>query len=143
VGGGRAFIVLRDQSGLVQLQLTDESIAGYNSLLEDLKNGQEATVSARGRVQCRPLGMWNPMMQTGKWEVLVDEFVILNPATNLPFKPNTTPLPDEDVRLQHRFVDLRRERLQENIRLRAHVNQHIREYFQQRRITHLFKLTSS
>ena len=129
------FLLLRDHSGIIQLTLTRTHVPDktFLELQEAVTSGQitpEAVIAVRGVVQPRPIGMQNDSMSTGRIEVFVNEFQILNTLkTKLPFTFNEKYLPTEEIRLQNRFLDLRRPEMQEIIRFRARVNQIIRSFF--------------
>src|SRR5438874_4107354 len=108
--GGLVFIDLRDHTGKIQLVLK-ESDAGH-----ELRN--EFVVQAEGEVVAREAGAVNPNLSTGDVEIQVDELRILSRSTPLPFQLDEENV-DETLRLRYRWLDLRRERLQRNIRLRG------------------------
>ena len=115
-----AFAVLRDHSGSVQLQASGE--AGE----ELAKLPVESAVTVTGTVIARPSKAVNKDMATGQVEVLVKTIEWSNRcATNLPFPVGDTSV-SEEVRLKHRFLDLRSERLQNTLRVRARIVQAVR-----------------
>jgi aspartyl-tRNA synthetase len=135
------FLLLRDHSGTVQLTLTrthiaEETFLALQEAVEKRKVTPEAVIAVRGIVQPRPIGMNNSAMTNGSIEIFVQDFRILNTIQNqtssskqLPFTLNDKYLPTEDVRLQDRFLDLRRDDMQKVIRFRAKVNRSIRSFF--------------
>jgi aspartyl-tRNA synthetase len=129
------FLLLRDHSGVIQLTLTRTHIAedvflNLQAAVESKLITKEAVLAVRGIVQPRPIGMTNDSMASGAIEIFVNSFKILNTVSKkLPFTPNGKCLPSEDLRLQNRFLDLRRSEMQENIRFRAKVNQNLRSFF--------------
>lgn len=131
------FLVLRDHSGMVQLTLTRTHVDEETFLaLQDAVNSKqvtpEAVIAIKGTVQSRPIAMKNDAMPSGDIEIFVNQFKILNtPKTKLPFTLNEKYLPAEEVRLQERFLDLRRNEMQQVIRFRAKINQIIRTFFNQ------------
>ena len=129
--GGLLFIDLRDQYGITQAVFTNES----NLIDEDSKVPTESTISIEGRVQERQDK--NPNMKTGDIEIIVEKIEILGKRLkDLPFEINTDKdLPREDLRLQYRFLDLRNERLKENILLRAKILQFLRNQMIERGFT--------
>ncbi|HVX22432.1 MAG TPA: aspartate--tRNA ligase [Acidimicrobiales bacterium] len=110
-----AFVDLRDHSGIVQC-VVDGSV--------DLRS--EYVVAVRGVVRRRPDGMENPALATGQVEVGDCAVEVLSVAEPPPFVVEDRTEVDEAVRLKNRYVDLRRPRLQANLRLRAAVNSAIR-----------------
>lgn len=131
------FLVLRDHSGTVQLTLTRTHVDEETFLtLQDAVNSKEVTpeavIAIKGTVQPRPIGMKNDSMSSGDIEIFVNQFKVLNTLkTKLPFTLSEKYLPSEEVRLQDRFLDLRREEMQQVLRFRAKINQIIRLFFNQ------------
>lgn len=124
--GGIIFIDLRDREGVVQLVFNPEiSSSAYNVALE-LRN--EYVIQAEGRVSARPPGTENPSLPTGEVEVLVDQATILSQARTTPFYINKDVKVDENLRLQYRYLDLRRAHMQANLKLRRDVLHFIRNY---------------
>ncbi|HYJ69829.1 MAG TPA: aspartate--tRNA ligase [Nocardioidaceae bacterium] len=124
--GGVAFIDLRDASGVVQVVIRDEEVA------HPLRS--EFCLSVVGAVRRRPEGNENPNLPTGQIEVIADTVEILSEAAPLPFpieEYETTPV-NEEVRLRHRYLDLRRAEMAHNLRLRADVTRIIREVMSDR-----------
>ena len=119
--GGVAFIDLRDASGVVQVVIRDESIAhGLRS---------EYCLRVAGTVQRRPPGNENPSLPTGDVEVVADDVTVLSEAAPLPFPVEEfhAGAVNEEVRLRHRYLDLRRSDMASNLRLRSQVTHVIRE----------------
>lgn len=130
------FLILRDHSGTIQLTVTRTHIAEevFLSLQEAVssrKISPEAVISIQGTVQPRPTGMQNDSMSSGSIEIFIKEYKVLNTIqTKLPFTLNDKYLPAEEIRLQDRVLDLRRDEMQQVIRFRAKVNQIIRRFFE-------------
>ena len=83
----------------------------------------ESVIQASGIVRARPLKMRNDKMATGAVEVVVDEIVELNSCKNLPIQVSTgSKVANEDTRLRHRYLDLRRPALQQNLMVRSHIS---------------------
>jgi aspartyl-tRNA synthetase len=122
--GGLVFIDLRDERGIVQLVVNPENAPEAASLAHETRN--EFVVKARGRVVRRAPETINPNMATGEVEVQVDELQILSRSTPLPFQLDEEGV-DETLRIRYRWLDLRRERLQRNIRIRAKLTSIIRQ----------------
>ncbi len=127
------FLVLKDHSGSVQVTLTrthipDELFLPVQAAIEAGELGNEAVICLKGTIQPRPIGQSNSEMSTGAIEIFPQNLQILNPVhTKLPFTMKEAPA--EDVRLQFRYLDLRREEMQRALRLRSQVNQTLRNYF--------------
>ena len=115
--GGLLFIDLRDHYGLTQCVVDPDSPAFAQA--EKLRS--EFVIRIDGKVRKRPAGTENPDMSTGLVEVYVREIEVLGPAGDLPLPVfGDQPYP-EDTRLRYRFLDLRREKLHQNIMLRGEV----------------------
>jgi len=127
--GKLIFVDLRDRTGLVQLVAVPGSEAHKDA---DRMRG-EWVVKVRGLVRRRPKGMENPHIETGNFEVELKTVEILNEAETPPFPIDTEGYDiDENVRLRYRYVDLRRKRLQQNIKLRHEVAAFVRAYLSER-----------
>ncbi len=122
--GGVIFIDLRDREGLAQV-VYDPDRAEPFAVAETLRN--EYVVRVTGRVRRRPEGTLNPNLPTGEVEVLGHTLELLNKARTPPFQLDDENVQD-DIRLRYRYVDLRREAMQENIKLRSRVTRAIRDY---------------
>jgi len=114
--GGLVFVDLRDRSGLMQLVVNPESSPVAAELAKEIRN--EFVLRATGEVVARSAETVNPRMDTGEVELLVDELEIVSRSTPLPFQLDEEGV-DEMLRLRYRWLDLRREKLQRNIGLRA------------------------
>jgi aspartyl-tRNA synthetase len=121
--GGLVFIDLRDERGIVQLVVNPENAPDAASVAHESRN--EFVVQARGRVVRRASETVNPNMATGEVEVQVDELAVLSRSTPLPFQLDEEGV-DETLRIRYRWLDLRRDRLQRNIRTRAKLTSIIR-----------------
>ena len=121
--GGLIFVGLRDHAGLLQVVIEPDNKAAF-AVGETLRN--EFCVRVTGRVRLRPESQWNSDMATGKVEVVVDELTILSTAAPLPLLMSDED--GEEVRLKYRYLDLRRERMQHNLRLRTRLTRAIRRY---------------
>ncbi|MGJ0512646.1 aspartate--tRNA ligase [Methylocystis sp.] len=120
--GGVLFIDLRDHYGLTQCVVDPDSPAFAQA--EKLRS--EWVVRLDGEVRKRPAGTENPDMPTGQVEVYVTEIEVLGAAAELPVPVfGDQPYP-EDTRLKYRFIDLRREKLHQNIMLRGRIVDSIR-----------------
>jgi aspartyl-tRNA synthetase len=122
--GGLIFVDLRDEEGVVQLVINPERSPGSAAAAHELRN--EFVVQARGEIVRRSEETVNPRMATGEIEVQVDELQVISRSTPLPFQLDEEGV-DETLRIRYRWLDLRRERLQRNIRTRARAVSIIRQ----------------
>jgi aspartyl-tRNA synthetase len=122
--GGVIFVDLRDREGLLQVVIDPDTEAAF-ATAERVRS--EFVLQMTGRVRDRPEGTVNADMPTGQIEVLCKEITVLNEADTPPFQLDEDDV-GEEIRLRHRYVDLRRERMQSNIRLRAHLTRAIRGF---------------
>ena len=122
--GGVIFIDLRDRSGLVQV-VCDPDAAPDFARAEETRN--EYVLRITGKVRARPEGTVNAQLPTGEIEVLARAVEILNPSAPLPFQLDEEHL-SENVRLAHRYLDLRRPQMQQNLLLRYRVAKIMRDY---------------
>ncbi len=114
--GGLVFIDLRDHTGVTQLVVNPERAAAAADVAKEVRN--EFVLQATGEVVARAPETVNPKMATGAVELHVDELRVVSRSTPLPFQLDEENV-DETLRLRYRWLDLRRERLQRNLRLRA------------------------
>jgi aspartyl-tRNA synthetase len=122
--GGLIFVDLRDQDGVAQLVINPERSQAAAAAAHELRN--EFVVRARGEVVRRSEETVNPRMATGEIEVQVDELEVVSRSTPLPFQLDEEGV-DETLRIRYRWLDLRRDRLQRNIRTRARAVSIIRQ----------------
>ncbi|HWI36215.1 MAG TPA: aspartate--tRNA ligase [Burkholderiales bacterium] len=122
--GGVIFIDLRDREGLAQI-VCDPDRAQAFAAAERVRN--EFVLRITGKVRRRPAGTTNADLRSGEIEVLAHEVEILNPSAPPPFQLDDDNL-SEITRLTHRVIDLRREQMQKNLRLRYRVAMAVREY---------------
>ncbi len=122
--GGVIFIDLRDREGLVQI-VCDPDRAETFATANGLRN--EFVVRVEGRVRERPAGTTNANLISGEIEVLATSMEILNASQTPPFMMDDEQL-SENVRLQYRFLDLRRPQMQNNLRLRHRAARAVRNY---------------
>ena len=118
--GGVIFIDLRDRSGLAQVVFRESEVA---EAAHDLRS--EYVIQVTGTVEPRPEGSANPNLASGEIEVNVTDLTVLNKAAALPFQIEDASSNEvgEEARLRYRYLDLRRERQAQAIRLRAKANQ--------------------
>jgi aspartyl-tRNA synthetase len=122
--GGLVFIDLRDETGVTQLVVNPEHSPAAAEVAHDVRN--EYVLQATGTIVRRSPETVNPKMATGEVELQVDELRVLSSSTTLPFQLDEENV-DEALRLKYRWLDLRREHMQRNIRTRAHLVRIIRE----------------
>lgn len=123
--GGMLFIDLRDRSGYVQLLVTDSAPEALRREAEKLRS--EYVVAAKGILRRR--AAVNPNIPTGLYEIELTEIRILSSAETPPFAIDDAEHVSEALRLKYRFLDLRREELQKNLRLRSKLIQETVNYF--------------
>jgi aspartyl-tRNA synthetase len=114
--GGLVFIDLRDETGVSQLVVNPDRAPEATKVAHELRN--EFVLQAEGELVARSQDTVNPRMTTGEVELQVDRLEILSPSTPLPFQLDEEGV-DETLRIKYRWLDLRREKLQRNIRMRA------------------------
>ena len=131
--GGLTFILLRDRYGITQVVVGDKSSDQVKKIAASLKS--EYCVAVKGTVAARSEKDVNKDMATGAIEVEADDIEIFTTSEALPFaidevrqKDGTLVLPNEDLRLRYRYLDLRREPMKQNIILRSNVTFATREY---------------
>ena len=128
--GGIIFLDLRDRSGVVQVVFNPELSSESAHTAEELR--QEWVVQVKGRVQNRPAGSENPVMDTGDIEVMASEVIVLNRSLTPPFYIADDAGADESLRLRYRYLDLRRPAMQQNLILRHKVVKYIRDFLDAR-----------
>lgn len=124
--GGLIFIDLRDKSGLVQVVFNPDNSQEALEIAERIRS--EYVVEVRGTVVKRDESTINPNMKTGNIEVVASSVTILNKAKTPPFAIQDETDVSEDVRLKYRYLDLRRNELQETFKLRHKTTQIIRNF---------------
>lgn len=122
--GGVIFIDLRDREGMAQIVIDPDTQAAF-ATAESVRN--EYVLKVTCKVRARPEGTVNPNIPTGEVEMLASDIEILNPSLTPPFMLDDDNL-SEMVRLEHRYIDLRRPVMQENMKLRYRVSKVIRDY---------------
>jgi aspartyl-tRNA synthetase len=123
--GGVIFIDLRDREGLTQIVFRPEENAELARQAHTLRS--EDVIQVSGHVAARLPGTENPNLATGDIEIIPSELKILNRADDLPFPIDAEPH-NEDLRMTHRYYDLRRARLARNLRLRHVAAKATRDY---------------
>ncbi len=123
--GGLVFIDVRDEGGVAQLVINPERAPQAAEVAHDVRN--EYVIRAEGEVAARAPEAVNPSLPTGEVELQVDELEIISRSEPLPFQVDEENV-EEATRLRYRYVDLRSERMQRNLRLSATVVAAIRRY---------------
>lgn len=121
--GGLVFIGMRDHHGVVQVVIEPDNKAAFE-VADKLRN--EYCIKVTGTVQMRPESQWNADMHTGKIELLGETIEVLNAAEPLPLLMSDDD--SEEVRLRYRYLDMRRPRMQRNLRLRTRLTRAIRQH---------------
>ncbi|PIZ95139.1 MAG: aspartate--tRNA ligase [Candidatus Magasanikbacteria bacterium CG_4_10_14_0_2_um_filter_37_12] len=134
--GGLIFIDLRDRYGLTQVVFHPDQMADF-ALAEKLK--YEYVVTVKGAVENRKTENVNKDLNTGEIEVIAKELNILSEAKPMPFEVFETNKgeEDEELRLKYRFLELRREKLRDNILFRAKMVSYIRKYMDEHDFVHI------
>jgi aspartyl-tRNA synthetase len=125
--GGVIFIDMRDREGLVQIVCDPDNVFAFQSA-EKIRN--EFVLKIIGLVRHRPEGTINTNLTSGEIEVLTQSIEILNTSLTPPFMMDDENL-SETVRLEHRYLDLRRPQMQKNLRLRYKVTMEVRKFLDQ------------
>lgn len=126
--GGLIFLDLRDRDGLTQITVNPQRACFAQA--EHLHH--EDVIRVRGVVRRRPAGTENAKLASGEVEVAAQEIEVLNRSLVPPFQVNTDDDVDENLRLEFRYLDLRRPRLQRNIALRHAIVKSLRDFFDSR-----------
>ena len=129
--GGVIFLDIRDRSGIVQIVSDPERTPEAYSQADDLRN--EYVIRIQGTVSRRPDDSLNPRLPTGEVEIYADQLELLNAVhQQLPFQVSTSDVESvkEELRLKYRYLDLRRDRMRQNIMMRHCLVQAIRRYLE-------------
>ncbi|MFB4166574.1 aspartate--tRNA ligase [Virgibacillus sp. JSM 102003] len=124
--GGLIFIDLRDRSGIVQVVFNPDNSKKALEIAETVRS--EYVIQVEGKVVIRDEGTINPVMGTGKIEVMATGISILNKAKTPPFLIDDESDVSEDLRLKYRYLDLRRSALQDTFKLRHQTTQVVRNF---------------
>ena len=125
--GGLIFIDLRDRWGITQVVVDLEAAPNAHAIADSVRN--EYVLRVHGTVRIRPEGTANPDLATGDIDIVADEIEILNRSHTPPFYINKDEgALDEALRMRHRYLDLRRDKMQENILLRHRTVKFIRDF---------------
>ncbi len=125
--GGVVFIDLRDRYGLTQVSFKLDDSSEIQKTAQGLRH--EDVIQVTGKVLHRGEKNINPKLATGEIELRAAELTVLNKSKTPPFEPNGENLPNEELRLQYRYIDLRRNELQNNMLLRHRLTKIVRDYF--------------
>ncbi len=126
--GGLIFVDLRDRDGITQIVFDPQYPAFADA--EHLRS--EDVVRVCGRVRNRPSGTENAKLATGEIELAAEQLEILNRSLVPPFQVNVDENADENLRLEYRYLDLRRPRMQRNMTVRHRIIKAIRDFFDER-----------
>jgi aspartyl-tRNA synthetase len=121
------FLDLRDREDILQI-VFDNSQPVIFQLAQTLH--REDVISVSGRIVARQASTVNPIIRTGAVEMQADKLEILNQARELPFPIDEQGTIDEKLRLKHRYLDIRRQKMQRNLRFRARMISEIRDYLE-------------
>ncbi len=127
--GGVIFIDLRDREGIVQVVYDPDDPKTFE-IAERVRN--EYVLRCKGKVRARPEGTENSNMTTGKIEVFGTHLEILNRSEPPPFLVEDETDASEEVRLKHRYLDLRRPEMLQRLKIRAEIARHLRNFLDQR-----------
>ena len=130
--GGLIFVDVRDHSGVLQLVINPENTDAF-AVAEELRD--EFVIKAEGELKERTAELKNEKIPTGEVELYVATLTILNRSQALPIQPFAEAQAGEDLRLKYRYLDLRRPKMQENLKKRARYYKVIRDYMEARDFT--------
>ena len=130
--GGLIFVDVRDHSGILQLVINPENTDAF-AVAEELRD--EFVIKAQGELKERTAELKNEKIPTGEVELYVATLTILNRSQALPIQPFAEAQAGEDLRLKYRYLDLRRPKMQENLKKRARYYKVIRDYMEARDFT--------
>ncbi|SJN09212.1 Aspartyl-tRNA synthetase synthetase [Halomonas citrativorans] len=125
--GGVIFLDMRDRDGIAQFVVDPDTVDAFANA--DRARG-EYVLRITGRVRLRPEGTQNPNMPTGMIEVLAKDVEVLNTAATPPFQLDEHGKVGEEVRLKHRYIDLRRPDMIEKLRLRSRISHNVRAFLE-------------
>ena len=128
--GGLIFIDLRDRSGLCQIVFNPDIAGDSHTNAHDLR--AEYVIAVSGEIRKRPEGTENPTIPTGIVELYVSKLEVLNEAAPLPYNMEEAADAGEALRLKHRYLDLRRPEMQQNLTTRHKITKATRDYLDER-----------
>jgi len=126
--GGLIFVDLRDRTGMMQLVFHPESGTEAHAQAQHIRS--EYVIGVQGVVVKRSVETINPQMPTGHYELQVSTLHIFNKAKNLPFQLDEADIVDEEIRLKHRYLDLRRPSMFQRFLLRSKIVFAMRKFFE-------------
>lgn len=129
-GENLVFVDLRDRYGKTQIVFNTEEDSEIDTVARKLR--REDVIQVEGTVRYRGDDLVNPKLDTGEIEVRVNKLTVFSQSKTPPFELEGTELPNEELRLKYRFIDLRRSELQKNLILRHQLTQAVRDYFNNR-----------
>lgn len=130
--GGVIFIDLRDHTGIAQVVVNPNQSEAF-ALAEGIRD--EFVIRVEGFVTARGEGLINPNLETGSIEIVAENIVILNRSEALPIQPFSDQQASEELRLQYRFLDLRRPKMQQMLKKRAEMFGIIRRFVEEQDFT--------
>ncbi|MHB0775522.1 aspartate--tRNA ligase [Halomonas sp. WWR20] len=125
--GGVIFLDMRDRDGVAQVVVDPDTAEAFANAD---RARSEYVLRITGRIRMRPEGTQNPNMPTGLIEVLAKQVEVLNTAATPPFQLDEHGKVGEEVRLKHRYIDLRRPEMIEKLRLRSRISHSVRAYLE-------------
>ena len=128
--GGLIFIDLRDRSGLCQIVFSPDIAGDTHERAHDLR--AEYVIAVSGEIRKRPEGTENPNIPTGMAELYVNKLEVLNEASPLPYNMEEAAEAGEALRLKHRYLDLRRPEMQQNLIMRHRIAKVMRDYLDEK-----------
>ena len=133
--GGIIFVEVWDYTGPIQVVFNPEA-GEIHELAGNLRS--EYSIAVKGKMRIRPDGTANPALKTGNIEIVASDFLVLAKADTLPFEiGDETDNVDENLRLTYRYLDMRRDKMQRNLRTRAKINSFTRKYLESNRFVEL------
>jgi aspartyl-tRNA synthetase len=131
--GGLIFIDLRDHTGIIQIVVQPEKAESF-ALAEQVRD--EFVISVTGLIKERDESLKNPNIPTGDIELVADELRVLNRSEALPIPVHgDAPQASEELRLKYRYLDLRRTKMQDMLRMRSAYYRILRDYMEEREFT--------
>ncbi|WP_136067671.1 aspartate--tRNA ligase [Modicisalibacter radicis] len=125
--GGVIFLDMRDRDGIAQVVVDPDT---QDAFATADRARSEFVLRIHGRIRLRPEGTQNPNMPTGMIEVLAKQVEVLNTAATPPFQLDEHGKVGEEVRLKHRYIDLRRPEMIDKLRLRSRITHSVRAYLE-------------
>ena len=125
--GGVTFIDLRDTSGVIQVVFSPDIDPGTHAAAQELRS--EYCIRVTGPIRARKEGTVNPQLPTGEVELAATGIEVFSRSETPPFQIDEHQEVDEQLRLKHRYLDLRRAHMQDNLRLRHKIISEIRSFF--------------